>query len=1165
MNLQDIFFKQVDRTIEGVIKADDVENLKLEIEEYVLTNEITKRLGAFLDAYNDYRGANGVWISGFFGSGKSHLLKILAYLLENYRFDDASMLDLFLPKCEENPMLKAEIKKAVATPSESILFNIDQKATTISKSEFDAVLSVFVKVFNDHCGYYGHQPYVAQFERDLDKRDSYTDFKKVYQEIAGYPWSFGREQVILEEDNVARAYAQVSDSSFESAKGIVDRYRQDHHLSIEDFAEMVNEYIEKQAPDFRLNFFVDEVGQYVANNVKLMTNLQTIAESLATKCRGQTWILVTAQDDMSDISGLDDKSQGQDFSKIQDRFKTRMKLTSANVDEVIQKRLLEKNKTGKRYLRQLYQKEKNNLGTLFKFSGDSIKYRTFQGEKEFIESYPFIPYQFSLFQSAIESLSEYHAFEGQHSSVGERSILEVFQKVVVEIKEEDIGRLATFDRMYEGIRTVLKSQIQTSIRKAENNLSDPFTVQVLKTLFLIKYVKEFKATLRNIRVLMYGKFGLDLPTLEEKIESALLILERQTYIQRHGKEYEFLTNEEQDVEKEIKNTPIDLSEVVEEIGKIVFSDIIKEYKIRDTETKQDFPFTRKIDDRINSRTKELAIHIITPFYSNADNFSILQGNTMGKPELMVVLPDDKRLRTDLKIYKQTEKYIRQNGKASQRKSIGRILAEKGQQNTTRYEDIRNKIKELAGKARFIVSGNEIEIAGSDPKNRIHKGFESLVKTIYPNLKMLKGIQYSKKEISNYLNITKEGLFGADGLEFNEGEDEVISFIKRMDKSAGRVSLKKLEKQFTQAPYGWPLSALQCILARACGRDKVMVLEDSNILNDSVLENALTNTYNFSNVILRPQVAFTAHQKRELKDFNNTFFDQPIEGATAKDLGQATKQAFAHLADEVETLMYQAERYSFAADLKSPLKKLQELKKKPYTFFLTDLYDQQDSLFDAKENVIDPIKQFMHGANKEIHQNATTLLAKQEPNFIYLDSDLPERLRSIVDDSACYRGNKMRNAKRLFSELHERIDELLMKERQKAIEKVSEKQESFHQKEKYHELDAEQQRTLNSHFEDFLDRVENQTLVATIRDRLSNFLSHDYNQVLTLMAQWTEPDQGETSSTQVSEPEIQFITREELEIEFVKEHLENESDVEMYVEHIRKVMLKAVQDGKRIQV
>lgn len=83
MKLNEIFEKPIDRPIEGVIKADDLDSLKLEVEEYVITNEVSKRLENFFDGYNEYKHANGVWYSGFFGSGKSHLLKMLSLLLEN--------------------------------------------------------------------------------------------------------------------------------------------------------------------------------------------------------------------------------------------------------------------------------------------------------------------------------------------------------------------------------------------------------------------------------------------------------------------------------------------------------------------------------------------------------------------------------------------------------------------------------------------------------------------------------------------------------------------------------------------------------------------------------------------------------------------------------------------------------------------------------------------------------------------------------------------------------------------------------------------------------------------------------------------------------------------------------------------------------------------------
>ena len=211
MKLHEIFAKPVDRKIEGVIKADDLASLKLEIEEYIITNEISKSLELFLSAYNNYRGANGVWISGFFGSGKSHLLKMMALLLGNQIVDGQAAIDYFLPKIpKDNAMLRAELERAVSIPSKSILFNIDQKADTISKTEIDEILAVFVKVFNEMQGYYGKHGYVAQFERDLDDRGIYSDFKSAYMEIADKDWAMGREEAIFEKNNICLLYTSPS-------------------------------------------------------------------------------------------------------------------------------------------------------------------------------------------------------------------------------------------------------------------------------------------------------------------------------------------------------------------------------------------------------------------------------------------------------------------------------------------------------------------------------------------------------------------------------------------------------------------------------------------------------------------------------------------------------------------------------------------------------------------------------------------------------------------------------------------------------------------------------------------------------------------------------------------------------------------------------------------
>lgn len=1163
MYLRDIFTKPIDRYIEGVIKADDMASLKLEIEEYVITSEIARRLAEFFDAYNDYQGANGVWISGFFGSGKSHLLKMLALLLENKVIEGKEMLEYFTPKCGDDAMLVGQMQKAISIPSQSILFNIDQKADTISTSDEDAVLSVFVKVFNELCGYYGKQGYVAQFERDLDSRGLLAQFKEAYQRASGMSWEVGREQVILEKENIAQAYAAVSGASEEASLGIMDKYRSDYRVSIENFAELVNNYIESRGPNFRLNFFVDEVGQFIADNVNRMTNLQTIAESLNTICRGRAWLVVTAQEDMDKVLGEIGQAEWMDFSKIMDRFRTRMKLTSKNVDEVIQRRLLEKNARGKSYLSGLYQREKNNFGTLFDFPDRTRRYRGFQDEDDFINSYPFIPYQFALFQTSIKSLSQHDAFEGRHRSVGERSMLGVFQDVVVDISDDSVGRLATFDLMFEGIRNTLKGHIQSSIITAEKNLEDEFAVRVLKALFLVKYVKEFKATPRNLRVLMQKRFDQDLNELRDKIEEALNLLEQQTYIQRSGEEYEYLTDEEKDIEQEIKIQEIDGSEVANTLQEILFSEVVKDRKIRYDGTGQDFSFTKKLDNRLYGREHELTIHFISPFHEHHEDLTILQANGMGKPELMIVLPSDNRFARDLLLYKRTEKYLRLNQASAQQESIRKILSDKAFQNRERFNTIKTRSRELVSKARMFASGDEIEIPSEEPRTRILQGFEELIVRIYPNLRMLGGITYRENDIGRYLESTQGTLFGTEGAVYSEAEQEMLNYIQSNKRNGVRTTMKLLVEYFSRKPYGWYQAAIQCILAKLLGRGSVEARADGNLLEDERLERALKNTHGFANLVLVPQIEFTPSQIRNLKDFYNDFFDRPPAANEAKALGKETRDAFNHLLGELEALADQADIYPFLSALDMPIQTIAELGEKPYSYFLIDLESFSGDLLDMKEGILDPIRQFMSGANKDIYRQARSFLNQQEANFASLDDLREDELRAILDDANCFKGDSMRRAKALMDELEAAIRKLVTDERDKANQESFDMQEQLRGTDDYQNLTVEQQEEIDRSFEQFRSEVESLKLVAVIRDELRRFRDIKYTELLNEMAQWRHEDGEGTGG--VKEPPVEYISKRDLHVDFPKAYLADESDVEAYVEMLKNVLVEEIRKGKRIQI
>ncbi len=1187
MTLKTIFDKPVDRPIEGVIKADDDASLRLEVEEYVLTNEVEKRFESFLDAYNNYEGANGVWVSGFFGSGKSHLLKMLALLLEDRQIDGASTLDLFLPKCGDNEILRGDLKRAVGIPSKSILFNIDQKADVISKTQIDALLAVFVKVFDEMCGYYGKQGHIAKFERDLDSRGLYEPFKSAYESTAGRTWQKGREQALLETRNIAEAYAQATGGDEMEATGILDKYRSQYSVSIEDFAEQIHAYIEKQSPEFRLNFFVDEVGQYIAENVKLMTNLQTIAESLATKCRGRAWVVVTAQEDMGTVVGEMGKQQGNDFSKIQARFANRMKLTSADVAEVIQKRLLMKTEDGVRLLSDIYHGQSNNFKTLFDFTDGSQTYRNFQDEDHFIRSYPFIPYQFALFQLAIQNLSQHSAFEGKHSSVGERSMLGVFQQVAIQIGDHEIGQLATFDLMFEGIRTALKSDIQRAIIHAENHLDGPFAIRLLKTLFLVKYVKEFKPTIRNLCVLMLGGFNQDLPALRKRVEEALSLLEQQTYVQRNGETYEYLTDAEKDVEQEIKNVEVESSDVAVELEKIVFDHVVKHSKIRsiDTDQKtggQDYKFSKKLDDRLCGREHELTIHVISPFHEHAGDDSILQMQNMGRDELLVLMPTDERLVRDILMYKRTEKYIRQNISITQQDAVKRILDDKGLQNRERHAELKQRIQNLMGRAKLFVAGTDIEFGSEDAQARVVHGFHQLITHAYPNLRMLRGITYTENDIAPCLKQSQQGLFGNDANALGESEQEVLAFIQRNSRGGVRTTLKSLLKRFECKPYGWNFAAVLCTLSNLCARGKVEVRVDGNLLEENELEGALRNTHGHGNVVLEPQVEFTASQVRALKEFFEDFFDTPPRASEAKALGQETGAAIQEHVRQLNLIGAQTSQYPFLNALMPVFEELKEFTGKPYAWYLTLLPGQKDALLDMKECVIDPVRKFMNGPQKGIFDSARKFVQTQEPNFAYIQGDEAARVVSSLSDPDCFKGNRMQQVKAQVETLRKKVSAQIDAEIAKAKETVAALKGRLCGMDEFDALNSEQQKRLTHPFDDFDTSIERQTLIAVIRDTLHRFEDSDYQYLLSQMTFWAQPaltplpalEPGETTTpderlnptpSAKSEPRIEYVPSRAVKVSFDKAWLADEADVDRYLKSMREALLAELRNGKRIQI
>jgi len=276
MKINELFLKPIDRPINGVIKADQMDEASVwqELEEYVVTKQISDYLGKFFDSYlaaidkpNDAAITErmGVWVSGFFGSGKSHFIKILSYLLENLEAHnpltgEKRKANLFFDTQKiKDIMLMGDIQRATKDTADVILFNIDAKAD--SKLDRDAILQVFLRVFNEKLGFSSDAPHVAEMERYLVSKGAYDAFKTAFSESNGSTWNKERDAVDFLRDDIVTALAKSLKMTPESAGTWFDSARDSHRINIEGFAKIVNDYLATKPATHRVIFLVDEVGQ----------------------------------------------------------------------------------------------------------------------------------------------------------------------------------------------------------------------------------------------------------------------------------------------------------------------------------------------------------------------------------------------------------------------------------------------------------------------------------------------------------------------------------------------------------------------------------------------------------------------------------------------------------------------------------------------------------------------------------------------------------------------------------------------------------------------------------------------------------------------------------------------------------------------------------------
>lgn len=873
MRIQSMFKDDINRKINGVVKVDQDESSVLvqELNEYVITRELKKHFITFfnnyIESFNEDTADIGVWISGFFGSGKSHFLKMLSYLLENKEVQGVKTVERFREKFSDDPATFMLIDRATKGRTDTILFNIDIEGS-INKDK-TAVLRVFAKMFYNYLGFYGENLKVAKLEQYIEKQGKTNEFRRVFEEKNGAPWLESRDAYAFFEDDIVATLQEVLGMSEQAASNWFNG-TETVETSIAQLVSEIKEYVDAQPRDFRLLFMIDEVGQYVGGDTDLLINLQSLVEKIGSECLGKVWVVCTGQEAIDEII----KARENEFSRIQARFKTRLSLSSSSADEVIQKRILLKTDDAEQDLEQVYDTNDSVLRNLFSFTDAILDIKGYNGAGEFAKNFPFVPYQFILMQKVFAEIRK-HGNSGKHLSGGERSMLSGFQEAAQKIEDKDEYALAPFYLFYDTVHTFLDSSIRRVIERCERaaidgNGIEPQDVDVLKLLYLVRYVDDVKANLDNIVILMADDIRLDKITMREQVRNSLDRLMSQNYIGRTGDTYNFLTDEEQDIQREIKNTPVATADIVGRIAQMIFADIYTTKKFR--YGKYDFAFDQMVDGQaVGALTGGMMLRVLTVATDPTEKNELrLMAESSG--QAIVVLAENQyyeSLESAMKI----RKYVKQRNVAQLPKSVQDIIRDQ-QDEAGKYElTAADDLKKAIADAEFYVDGEHIEIKGGDAKSKIDQALEYLVAHVYSDLGLITKFAETDADIYKILHGEEQYIPGTE--PNRDAAAKVEKYLEIQFNQNLPTTMSDLQDRFQKKPYGWREIDIAAVVAMLIYDQKVTIKYGGATIqpSDQKLPDMLRKKSEIGKTSISKRMSPPIQKIREVRDFLRDFFDE----------------------------------------------------------------------------------------------------------------------------------------------------------------------------------------------------------------------------------------------------------------------------------------------------
>jgi hypothetical protein len=564
-----LFANDIHRRIEEVIKVDqtDEEILRDEINEYVVTDAIRSHYTGIYDAYretpNKPHEGIAIWVSGFFGSGKSSFAKMLGLSIANRKIAGESASERFGQRAGDKKLQVLLKSIAEKIPTHAVIFDVSTDRGIRSGNQ--TLTEIMYGLFLQSLGY-AKDLDLSELEIALEEKGDLKEFEDEYRRLFKKEWSAEKGKVAFALSEASRVLHSLDSETYPIADSWVKAVKNKADISPGKLAERANELMKRRKPGESLMFVVDEVGQFVARDVQKMLDLQAVVQSLGVKGRGKHWIVVTSQEKLGElVSGLDDKKI--ELARLMDRFPLQVHLEPSDISEVTSRRVLSKNASAQAALGKLFDEHRGRLTEHTRLTAEiKLPELTRDG---FIDLYPLLPYQIDLVIQVVSGLRT-QGGASKHVGGANRTIIKLAQQLLinpaVNLAEEPLGGFARLDQVYDLVEGNIGSEVRAKIAAIAKELDHPLAQPVAKAICLLQYVKSVHRTAENIAAGLHPGVAAD--SQLAAVKEALRQLEAAHKVRRGDDGYRIPTPAEDDWERlrnGINPKPADAQRIYAEI------------------------------------------------------------------------------------------------------------------------------------------------------------------------------------------------------------------------------------------------------------------------------------------------------------------------------------------------------------------------------------------------------------------------------------------------------------------------------------------------------------------------------------------------------------------------------------------------------------------------